>query len=87
MEQLINEFETIIILKTIVFDVNLNFLDLDDLNKIQYAAYDMDIDITDYNLDDVYNSDYDKIESIYNIWREEVYEEYLRCKNGLLKLI
>lgn len=71
---LLKEYERIVTLKGEIFRVNLNFLDLDDLDSIQQLSYDLGIEdyLTDYNLESLYNSNYDKIEEIYETWCQEI---------------
>ena len=82
---LLRKFEDIIIVRTIIFDVNLNFLCLDDLNKIADIADECKIDLNHIDLlEDMYNSEYDKIRDIYDEWREDVVYMYNDIKNELL---
>ena len=71
---LLKEYERVVTLKGEIFGVNLNFLDLDDLDNIQQLSYDLGIEdyLTDYDLEPLYNSDYDKIEEIYETWCQEI---------------
>ena len=87
MYNLLCEFENIIVMKTIMDNVDLNFIGVGDLEKIAEYAEELGIE-TDYvNLDDIYNSEYDLITDIYYKWYENVNDKYLDIKNGLLKLI
>lgn len=70
---LLGDFERIVILKTEIFRVNSNLLSLEDLEQIQECEYDLNMDIlTYYDLDNVYNSDYDKVDEIYKKWCDEI---------------
>ena len=75
---LLNEFELIVSLKTKIFDINLNFLDLEDLMEIEEIAYDSGLEdiLTDYDLESIYNSEYDKIEEIYKQWCQDVFNAF-----------
>lgn len=74
MDEMLIDFELIIILKTEICRVNLNFLDKGDLEEIEEVMYDMGLEehFTDYDLEGLYNSNYDKIEEIYEQWKDEV---------------
>lgn len=75
---LLNDFELIVSLKTKIFDVNLNFLDLEDLMEIEEIAYDSGLEdvLTDYDLENIYNSEYDKIEEIYQQWCQDIFDAF-----------
>jgi hypothetical protein len=74
MDEMLLNFKLITILKTEIFRVNLNFLDKGDLEEIKEVMYDMGLEkyFTDYDLESLYNSDYDKIKEIYEQWSDEV---------------
>lgn len=74
MDKMLIEFELIISLKTEIFRVNLNFLDKGDLETIEEAMYDMGLEeyFTEYDIEGLYNSNYDEIEEIYEQWSNEV---------------
>ena len=83
---LLRKFEDIIIVRTIIFDVNLNFLCLDDLTKISDIAYECKIDLNHIDLlEGMYNSQYDKIRDIYDEWREDIVYMYNDVKDDLLE--
>ena len=79
------EFELIITLKAKIFDVNLNFLDKEDLEDIQDLAYDLGIEdyLTYFDLEPMYNSQYDEVKMIYNKWCDDIYNAY---ENHIQKL-
>lgn len=74
MNMLLKEFELIVTLKAEIFRVNLNFLDKCNLEQIAELAEDMGIDkyLTDYDLEPIYNFQYDKIKCIYNQWCDDI---------------
>lgn len=85
---LLGDFERIIILKTLVFDIDLNFLDLEDLEKIDMAAYDMQIDnFPQYDLEGMYNSQYDEIQDIYEDYKKFTLNEFTKIKREIENLI
>ena len=94
---IIGDFERIIILKTIIFDVNLNFLCLNDLEKISETAYNLEIELPINTVDEegdeinslesLYDSQYEIIKKIYKEWCNIVYEMFLQKKEELEKII
>lgn len=85
MEETINEFERLVILKTVVCDVDLNFLDIGDLEKIDEYAYDMEIELPEADLEGLYNFQFDEIKNIYNSWKDYIFKRYEEIKEELLK--
>lgn len=85
---LLEDFERIIILKTLIFDIDLNFLDLESLEKIDIEAYQLEIEnFPQYDLEGMYNSQYDEIEEIYKVYKKFITTEYWRLKRKIEKLI
>ena len=90
MYELLCEFEEIIVLKTLMNTIDLNFLSKEDLEYIAEYIDENDINIDlEYvdMLESLYNSQYDEIEDIYYSWFESINKRYNEVKNGLLKLI
>ena len=84
---LLKDFERIVELKSEIFGIDLNFLDLGDLERIQEYEADLELEILTYfDLDEIYNSEYDKIEEIYNQWCDEITEEVNRFKKEISNL-
>jgi len=85
MDEMLLNFELIAILKTEIFRVNLNFLDKGDLEEIEEVMYDMGLEkyFTDYDLESLYNSDYDKIKEIYEQWSDEVLDLFDNIQSKL----
>lgn len=78
---LLKDFERITELKSEIFRVDLNFLDLGDLETIQEYEADLGLEVLTYfDLEEIYNSNYDKIEEIYKQWCNEILEETKRLK-------
>ena len=90
MYELLCEFEEIIVLKTLMNKIDLNFLSKEDLEYIaEYIdenGISIDLEYVDM-LESLYNSQYDEIEDIYYSWFESINKRYNEVKNGLLKLI
>ena len=85
---LLGDFERIIILKTLIFDIDLNFLDLESLEKIDIEAYQLEIEnFPKYDLEDMYNSQYDEIQEIYEVYKKFITTEYWRLKRKIENLI
>lgn len=87
MYDLLCEFESLIVLKTIMDSVDMNFIGIGDLEEIDGYAKELDIDIKYVDLESMYNWEIDSIIDVYNKWYENVNDRYLEVKNGLLKLI
>ena len=87
MYDLLCEFESLIVLKTIMDSVDMNFIGIGDLEEIDEYARELDIDIKYVDLESMYNWEIDSILDVYNKWYENVNDRYLEVKNGLLKLI
>lgn len=87
MYDLLCEFESLIVLKTIMDSVDMNFIGIGDLEEIDGYAKELDIDIKYVDLESMYNWEIDSIIDVYNRWYENVNDRYLEVKNGLLKLI
>ena len=87
MYNLLCEFESLIVLKTIMDSVDMNFIGIGDLEEIDGYAKELDIDIKYVDLESMYNWEIDSILDVYNKWYENVNNRYLEVKNGLLKLI
>lgn len=85
MNLLLKEFELVVTLKSEIFRVNLNFLDINNLEQIQELAIDLEIDnyLTYYDLESIYNSEYDKIENIYNQWCEDIIKIFKKLEKEL----
>ena len=75
MNLLLKEFELVITLKSEIFRVNLNFLDINNLELDNYLTY--------YDLESIYNSEYDKIENIYNQWCEDIIKIFEKLEKEL----
>lgn len=85
MNELLNEFEIIIILKTIIFDIDLNFLDENDLNKIATYAEDMGVDLNYKLFDNLSYPNYDEMYEVYDEWKNDVLYMFEDIRNSLLK--
>lgn len=87
MFDLLCKFENIIVLKTIMDSIDLNFIGTEDLERIADDAENLGIDLNCIDLDNIYDSEYDLIEDIYREWFDDVNTMYLDIKEELLKLI
>lgn len=88
MYDLLEKFEGLVVLKTMMDLVDLNFIDTIKISQIADTANEFDIDL-DFTLYDKieYESDYDLMIETFEDWFEDVNTMYLDVKNGLLKLI
>lgn len=87
MFDLLCKFENIVVLKTIMDSIDLNFIGTEDLERIADDAENLGIDLNCIDLDNIYDSEYDLIEDIYREWFDDVNTMYLDIKEKLLKLI
>lgn len=87
MYDLLCEFESLVVLKTIMDSVDMNFIGIGDLEKIDGYAKELGIDTKYVDLESMYNFEIDSILDVYNDWYENVNDRYLEVKNGLLNLI
>lgn len=87
MFDLLCKFENIVVLKTIMDSIDLNFIGTEDLERIADDAENLGIDLNCIDLDNIYDSEYDLIEDIYTEWFDDVNTMYLDIKEELLKLI
>ena len=85
MDRELLEFELIVTLKAKIFDINLNFLDIVDLVLIEELAIDLGIDniLTYYDLEPIYDSEYEKVECIYKQWCEDIMYKYVNIVEKL----
>lgn len=88
MNRLLNLFESIIILRTDMDNINLNFICIDDLEKIIDVATELDIDLNCLEYDKIeYNTQQEQLTEVYYDWYEDINTMYLDVKNSLLRLI
>lgn len=69
---LVNKFERIVILKTLIFDIDLNFLDKSDLDKIAEYAYDMEVDLNHLLYDKLDYPTYDELREVFEEWKNDI---------------
>lgn len=88
MYDLLCKFENLIVLKTIMDNIDLNFIGTQDLDNIIEIADELDIPLNCIDYDNIdYNDQYQDICDVYMNWFDDVNTMYLDVKNGLLKLI
>lgn len=88
MMDLLEKFENLVILKTMMDLVDLNFIDTVKLSQIANTANELDIDLDFTFYDQIeYEDDYDLMIQTFEDWFEDINTMYLDVKNGLLKLI
>lgn len=88
MYNLLEKFESLVVLKTMMDLVDLNFIDTVKISQIADTANELNIDL-DFTLYDQieYENDYDLMIETFEDWFEDVNIMYLDVKNDLLKLI
>lgn len=82
----LEKLERMLILRTIICEIDLNFLDVSDLEKILYTADELEIGLKPYDVEGLYNSEYDKIKEIYTKWKNDIIERYQKMRNIFIEL-
>ena len=83
MYDLLCEFESLIILRTLMDKVDLNFIGTEDLKEINGYARELNIDIKYVDLESIYNWEIDSILDVYNEWYDNINDRCLEVKNQL----
>ena len=84
MYDLLCEFESLIALRTLMDSVDMNFIGIGDLEKINGYARELNIDIKYVNLESMYNWEIDSILDVYNEWYDNINDRYLEVKKQLI---
>lgn len=88
MNRLLSLFESLIILKTDMDNIDLNFICINDMEKIIEIADELDIDLNCIEYDKIeYNTQQKELIEIYYDWYEDINTMYLDIKNELLKCL
>lgn len=86
MNRLLSLFESFIILKTEMDNIDLNFICIDDMEKIIEVASELDIYLDCVAYDKIeYNTQQEELTKIYYDWYEDINTMYLDVKDVLLK--
>ena len=82
----LKKFENLVILKTMMDLVDLNFIDTVKLGQIADTANELNIDLNYIVYDQIHENDYDDVMiDVFNGWYEDVDIMYNDIKNDLLK--
>ena len=84
MYDLLCEFESLIVLRTLMDSVDMNFIGIGDLEEIDGYAKELDIDIKYVDLESMYNREIDSILDVYNEWYDNINDRYLEVKEQLI---
>lgn len=84
MYDLLCEFESLIVLRTLMDSVDMNFIGIRDLEEIDGYAKELDIDIKYVDLESMYNWEIDSILDVYNEWYDNINDRYLEVKEQLI---
>ena len=84
MYDLLCEFESLIVLRTLMDSIDMNFIGIGDLEKINGYARELNIDIKYVNLESMYNWEIDSILDVYNEWYDNINDRYLEVKKQLI---
>lgn len=87
MYDLLCEFESLIVLRTLMDSVDINFIGIGDLEEIDGYAKELDIDIKYVDLESMYNWEIDSILNVYNEWYDNINNRYLEVKSNLFKTL
>ncbi len=87
MYDLLCEFESLIVLRTLMDSVDMNFIGIGDLEEIDGYAKELDIDIKYVDLESMYNWEIDSILDVYNEWYNNINDRYLEVKSNLFKTL
>lgn len=88
MNRLLSLFESLIILKTDMDNIDLNFICINDMEKIIEIADELDVDLNCIEYDKIeYNTQQKELIEIYYDWYEDINTMYLDIKNELLKCL
>ena len=84
MYDLLCEFESLIVLRTLMDSVDINFIGIGDLEEIDGYAKELDIDIKYVDLESMYNWEIDSILDVYDEWYDSINNRYLEVKEQLI---
>lgn len=84
MYDLLCEFESLIVLRTLMDSIDMNFIGIGDLEEIDGYAKELDIDIKYVDLESMYNWEIDSILDVYNEWYNNINDRYLEVKEQLI---
>lgn len=84
MYDLLCEFESLIVLRTLMDSVDMNFIGIRDLEEIDGYAKELGIDIKYVDLESMYNWEIDSILDVYNEWYDNINDRYLEVKEQLI---
>lgn len=84
MYDLLCEFESLIVLRTLMDSVDINFIGIGDLEEIDGYAKELNIDIKYVDLESMYNWEIDSILDVYNEWYDNINDRYLEVKEQLI---
>lgn len=84
MYDLLCEFESLIVLRTLMDSIDMNFIGIGDLEEIDGYAKELDIDIKYIDLESMYNWEIDSILDVYNEWYDNINNRYLEVKEQLI---
>lgn len=84
MYDLLCEFESLIVLRTLMDSIDMNFIGIGDLEEIDGYAKELDIDIKYVDLESMYNWEIDSILDVYNEWYDNINDRYLEVKEQLI---
>ena len=79
--------ENVIVVQTLCGAIDLNFIGIKDLEEIACIAEEFDIILPEYDLDSLYNDNYDDLIKIYHDYMNTLNNSYLELKTEVLNAI
>ena len=79
--------ENVIVVETVCGAINLNFIGVQDLQNVACLAEELDIELPEYDLDSLYNDDYDELINIHKEYMTTLNEAHYELRGDILKKI
>lgn len=84
MYDLLCEFESLIILRTLMDNVDMNFIGIGDLEEIDGYAKELGIDTKYVDLESMHDKETGCVFDVYNEWYDNINDRYLEVKEQLI---
>ena len=84
MYDLLCEFESLIVLRTLMDNVDMNFIGIGDLEEIDGYAKELGINTKYVDLESMYDKETDRVFDVYNKWYDNINDRYLEEKEQLI---
>lgn len=84
MYDLLCEFESLIVLRTLMDNVDMNFIGIGDLEEIDGYAKELGIDTKYVDLESMYDKETGRVFDVFNEWYDNINDRYLEVKEQLI---